>query len=111
MKTKQVSIGKEKAIAMYESGWWKDKAPEEICDVQLFTQELCMPFGDFQGAMEKALGRPVWTHEFGLDYDGLVAEYLGDRPHPTMEQIVGLLPPEKTILLSVGQQSGKEGGR
>lgn len=100
-KTKRNSIGKEAAIALGKSGWWKDKSPEEICDVQLFTKELCMDFGDFHGAIEKALGRPVYTHEFGLDYDGIVAEYLGDRAAPTIEQIIGLLPADKTIVIAL----------
>jgi hypothetical protein len=97
-KTKLNSIGREAAIALADSGWWKDKGVEEICDVQLFTEELCMPFSDFHKAITEALGRPVYTHEFGLDYDGLVAEYLGDRAAPTLEQIIGLLPADKTIL-------------
>jgi hypothetical protein len=100
-ETKRNSIGKPRAIELYDSGWWEGKSPEEICDVQLFTEELCMPFGKFHEAITKALGRPVYTHEFGLNYDGLVAEYLGDKPAPTMEQILDLLPRDKTIVLRV----------
>lgn len=100
------SVGKERAIELYDSGWWKGKSPEEICDVQLFTAELCMPFGEFQKAMQEALGRPVWTHEFAF-WDDLVKEYLGDKPAPTFEQIVGLLPPEKTVVIIVGKNDDR----
>ena len=100
-ETKRQNLGKLRAIELFESNWWIDKSPEEICDVQLFTEELCMPFSEFHKAITAALGRPVYTHEFGLDYDGLVREYLGDRVAPTLEQIFDLLPREKTIVLRV----------
>jgi hypothetical protein len=94
------SIGKEAAIKLYESGWWKGKSAEEIVDVQLFTDELVIPFGDFHAAVEKALGRPVWTHEFGsTGYEHIVKEYLGDEPAPTMEQILALVPADKLIVI------------
>ena len=100
MRDFQRSIGRERAIELAESNWWKDKSARDICDVQLFTVELCMPFGEFHKAMTEALGRSVWTHEFA-SLDRIKDEYLGDRPAPTMEQIIGLLPAEKTIVLAV----------
>jgi hypothetical protein len=101
METKRHSIGREAAIKLAQTGWWKGKSPEQICDVQLFTEELCMPFGDFHEAVEKALGRPVFTHEFGLNYDGIVRQYLGDEAAPTMDDILALLPADKTIVLRI----------
>jgi hypothetical protein len=47
---KMHSIGKEKAIALCDSGWWRGKSPREIVSFQLFTEELSMDFGDFQVA-------------------------------------------------------------
>lgn len=85
---KQMSIGREKAIKAAESSWWEGKTPREIAETQLATTELCMNFGDFQEAVEKTLDRPVWTHEFGLNVDGLWAELFGDRPTPTREDIL-----------------------
>ncbi len=98
-KGPMVSIGRDKAIALAESGWWKTASAKEIVDVQLFTQELCMDFGDFQGAMQECLGRPVFIHEFGLNYDGLVAEYLGERTAPTFAEIISLIPADKLIMV------------
>jgi hypothetical protein len=101
MKTKyeRQSIGKEKAIALAESGWWKEKTPREIATFQMFTEELAMNFGDFHEALEKTLGRPVWTHELALNWNGIAAELMGDKPSPTMAEILNLIPEEKRILV------------
>ena len=56
---------KEEAIAKADTKWWETATLEEIVAFQLFEERLCMPFGDFHGAVEKVLGRRVWTHEFG----------------------------------------------
>jgi hypothetical protein len=101
MKTKRNSIGKEKAIALAESKWWEGKSHREIAEFQLFLEELCMPFDVFHEAIEKSLGRPVFTHEFGLNYEGLVSEFLGDRATPSLQEIFSLIPEEKRIILEV----------
>jgi len=101
MKEGQHSIGKEKAIALAESNWWEGKTPREIAMFQMFTAELCMPFGEFHKAMEAALGRPVYTHEFGLDWDGLAKELRGEREAPTFIEIVELIPSDKRIIIEV----------
>jgi hypothetical protein len=70
------SIGREKAIEMAQSKWWEGKSAKEICDVQLFTKEMCVEsFSIFHGAMETCLSRPIWTHEFA-NWEGLCKEYL-----------------------------------
>lgn len=98
-KYKRQSIGKEKAIALFDSGWWKGEDAKTVAKFQLFTDELCMPFGDFQEAVEKALGRPVWTHEFALNFDGIAQELLGEKDAPSMQEIIDLIPVEKRILV------------
>lgn len=55
----------------------------------------------FHEAVEKALGRPVWTHEFGLNWDGLKKELMGEAPAPTMQEIIDLIPEEKRIIVEV----------
>lgn len=82
---------KDEAIAMCKSGWWKGKTPQEIVAFQLYEDRLCMDFSDFHAAVEKALGRPVYTHEFGLNRDGLKAEFEGKRGPATTEEIIGQL--------------------
>jgi hypothetical protein len=94
------SIGKEKAIQLYETEWWKEKSYREIAKFQLFTAELCCPFDVFHEAVEKSLGRPVFTHEFGLNYDGICKEFLGEKEPPTMNEIVHMIPQEKLIVIN-----------
>jgi hypothetical protein len=95
----QQSIGREKAVALANSGWWNGRTPRELAKFQLFTAELCMPFDVFHGATEKCLGRPIFTHEFGLNLDGIMLEFLGEKDAPTMDEIVELIPAEKRILI------------
>ena len=99
LKTKRHSIGREAAIAMAETKWWVSRTPREICNVQLFTVELCCPFGVFHKAVEESLGRPVFTHEFGLNFDGIVAEFLGEKKQPTFNEIVAMIPEEKRVVI------------
>lgn len=90
---------KEQAIALYQSDWWKPLSHTERALFQMFEQRLCMPFDVFHEAIEKALGRPVCTHEFGLNADGLKRELLGEKPPPTMDEILALIPADKRVLI------------
>lgn len=96
----KLSIGKEKAIQLYETEWWKEKSYHEIAEFQLFTKELSCPFDVFHEAVEKSLGRPVFTHEFGLNYDGICREFLGEKESPTMNEILHMIPQEKLIVVT-----------
>ena len=95
----QYSIGRDAAIKLFDSAWWVGKTARELAEFQMSTAELCMPFGRFHKAMEEALGRPVFTHEFGLNYDGLLAELMGERPAPTLQQVLELIPEDKRIVI------------
>ena len=90
---------KPEALKMFDSKWWVGKSAREIVSFQLFEEKLCMPFGDFHEAVEKALGRSVWTHEFGLNYDGLKKEFLGESQPPTMREIFEMIPEAKRIIV------------
>jgi len=95
-------LTKEQAIKIYESGIWKDMDFEQIVKFQLFQDRLCMPFSNFHEAVENVLGRPVYTHEFA-DRDSLVAEYLKQKPAPTFDEIIGIIPAEKLIAINIRQ--------
>jgi len=97
MQMKQLS--EEEAILIYESGKWKDWSDRALVGFQLFQRRLCMPFDVFHAAIERVLDRPVYTHEFGLNWDGLVAEYLGKAKKPTLKEIIDLIPEEKRIVV------------
>ncbi len=83
----------DEAKTLFESGWWKVMDETEAARLQLHQDRLCMPFGDFHDAMEKLLGRPVFTHEFA-GRAALIAEADGKRDAPlsplhSLGEIVG----------------------
>lgn len=92
-------ITREQAIALAESRFWESMTAREIAEFQLFTPKLCMPFDVFHRAMEQALGRDIFTHEFGLDSEGLKAELLGEKEAPSLREIIELIPVEKRIVV------------
>jgi hypothetical protein len=67
---------REEAVAIYDSGQWKDWTAQEKVSCQLYEERLIMPFGEFQNAVNEAFGRPVFTHEFA-NPEKLQAEYEG----------------------------------
>lgn len=94
-------LTKEQAINLADSEIWKEWSDEEVVKFQLFQKRLCMNFSRFHEAVEKVLGRPVFTHEFGMNYEGIVKEYLGVEEPPTFEEIINLIPEEKRIIVGV----------
>lgn len=93
---------RDQAIALFESKFWETMGFRERAMFQLFEDKLCMPFEVFHEAIEKALDRPVFTHEFGLNPDGLKAELMGEAPAPTFEQILALIPADKRVIIVEG---------
>ncbi len=93
-------ITREQAIALATSRWWAGKSARDIVQFQLFESKLCMDFSDFHAAVEEALGRPVFTHEFAWP-ESLRAEFLGDKRAPTFEEIVELIPAEKRLIIGI----------
>lgn len=96
---KRNSIGKEAAIALAETKWWESKTHREIAEFQMTTVELCCPFDVLHESLEAAIGRPVFTHEFGLNWQGLVDELFNGAKPPTLEEIVNMIPEEKRVLV------------
>lgn len=94
-------LTKEQAILFGENKMYLKMTHEEIVRFQLFQKNLCMPFSVFHEAIEKVLDRPVYTHEFGLNYEGLVKEYLGEQDPPTFEEIINLIPEDKRVIINL----------
>lgn len=86
------------AKAMSDSRWWVDLPAHTVAMFQLRRRLLCMPFDAFHVAVESALGRPVFTHEFA-SLALLIDELLGGRPAPSFADIVELIPAEKRVLI------------
>jgi hypothetical protein len=71
MVTEHIELRKVQAITFYDSHAWEQMDYVSRAKFQMLQPLLCMPFTIFHEAMEKALGRPVWTHEFRLNDSGL----------------------------------------
>lgn len=94
-------LTQEQAIKFAEQELWEPMSIEQRARFQMAQERLCMPFGVFHEAVEKTLGRPVFTHEFGLNRAGIQAELDGTGPAPTMEEIIGMIPAEKRLIFAV----------
>ena len=57
-----------------DNHWWTSEDKKVLGYYQLMNPILLVSFEKFHEALEFLLGRPVWTHEMGLDYEGLKAE-------------------------------------
>ena len=91
---------REQAIAFGEAKLYENLSDREKVELQLFQQKLCMPFDVFHEAIEKVLGRPVWTHEFAF-IENLQKEFLGEKEPPTMDEILSLIPKEKLMIIQI----------
>lgn len=91
-------LNKEQAIAMFESKVYESWTSEQIVRFQLFQDRLCMPFDVFHKAITEVLNRDVFTHEFAYR-DSLILEYLGEKPAPTFDEIMNLIPEEKRLII------------
>jgi hypothetical protein len=91
---------REQATALSKTGWWENADAKTIAAFQLKEKLLCMPFDKFHAAVEEALGRTVWAHEFGMNWNGLQEELQGLREPPTFAEIVGLIPADKVLLVA-----------
>ncbi len=93
---------KKQAIAFHDSEAWKAWSVLDRALFQLQEPLLCMPFAVFQEAVEKALGRPVFTHEFAFGgRERMLEELCGDRTAPTLIEIMELIPEEKRVVVVV----------
>jgi hypothetical protein len=93
-------LTKDEAIAFGESKSYEGMSYRQIAEFQINQECLCMPFSKFHEAVEKTLGRPVFTHEFGMNCDGIKAEIMDGKEAPSLEEIVGLIPKEKLLIIS-----------
>lgn len=96
---------KEQALALAATEWWNHATDREIAEFQLVEPLLCMPFGRFHEAIEKTLGRPVFTHEFGSrGHEQLRAELFNGAEPPTLDAILNLIPAEKRIVIHIPER-------
>lgn len=93
-------LSKDQALAIAESGVWKNWNSEDVVRFQLFQKRLCMDFSRFHEAVNAVFGRPVFTHEFASsNIDNIINEYLDKTQAPTFDEIINLIPAEKRIII------------
>ena len=92
-------LTKEQAIKFGENKCYENMSYRQIAEFQIEQDRLCMPFEMFHEAIEKTLGRPVFTHEFALNRNRLKKELYGEKESPTFEDVISLIPKEKLILI------------
>jgi len=94
-------LTREQAIQFYDAKAYEGMSHRELAVFQINQEKLCMPFDIFHEAVEKTIGRPVFTHEFGLHHAKIAAEINGECEAPTLEEIIGLIPEEKRLIIAV----------
>lgn len=94
-------LTKKQAIAFFKNKTWEGWSDEQIVRFQLFQDRICVPFSCFHKSIEKVLNRNVYTHELGLNLNGIKEEYLGTKQSPTLEEIIKLIPEEKRITIGL----------
>lgn len=94
-------LTKEQAISFYENKLYENMSYRQIAEFQIEQDRLCMPFDIFHEAIQKTLGRPVFTHEFALNREGLKKELSGEKELSTLEDVISLIPKERLILICI----------
>lgn len=92
-------LTKAQAKTFSKNKSWEPLTLRQRAEFQFNQEFLCMPFDVLHEAVEKTLGRPVYTHEFAYNRDQLRQELFEGKEPPTFEEILGMLPADKTILL------------
>ncbi len=98
MESFVTQLAQQQAIEFYKSKVYESWTQDQIATFQLYQERLCMPFSIFHEAIEKTLGRSVWTHEFAYP-DNLRRELEGILNTPTMQEILDLLPKDKIVVI------------
>jgi hypothetical protein len=97
----------DEAIAFAKSGVWKAYSDQQIVELQLYQDRLCMDWCSFHKAIEAVLSRPVWTHEFARPQI-LRDEFEGKRPKGTvadsMNMLVELAKGKPIVPIVIGRQ-------
>ena len=92
---------KEQAISFHDSGAWKHLGFRARAELGMSQQLLCMPFSVLHEALEKTIGRPVYTHEFGINWQGLYDEVFNEGESPSLKEIIEMLPGKEAGMIVI----------
>lgn len=93
-------LTREQAIAFCKNKGYEGWTARQIAEFQLQQDKLCVPMYLFHESISEALGRSVFTHEFA-NPKLLLKELNGDRPTPTFEEIVEMIPAGKRVIIGL----------
>ena len=79
----------EKAIYIHDNQLYKKLTEEEQFLFQINEKYLAMPWDVFHSATEKALNRPVWTHEFA-DPEYIKSQYRNNAKVYSMDELLSM---------------------
>lgn len=94
-------LTEQEAINFYNNKLYEKMSEKERAIFQMEQDRLCMPFPMFHEALEHTLGRPVYTHEFALNREGLRKELNGEAEPPTFQEILDLIPKDKQVIVAI----------
>jgi integrase len=77
--------------AKYAYPWWASNNPTEVFWGQINEKISIVSFEKYHAYAEKAMGRPIFTHEFG-DPQALIDEFVERISKPTLEDILKKIP-------------------
>ena len=94
----------EEAMARHDKPWWDSDDLLVLAKGQLSERILLIDFALYHKAVESALERPVWTHEF-IDRKGLLAELEGKIPKATFDDVFNKIPKGKPTIVVFCEES------
>ena len=62
---------------------------------------LEIPFEMIHQRIEELVGRPVWTHEMGLNWEGLCREAKWETEGATLQEVIELVPRHQRLVIEV----------
>lgn len=91
-------LSKQEAIQLGQSEWWKDTNQLSIATFQVTQDALCCPIKVYKSALNAVLNRVVFTSELSKP-ELLINEMNKDKKPPTFEEIISMLPANKTAFI------------
>lgn len=79
---------------------------EREAEMRTLDGPLEVPFSLLHGRIEELVGRPVFTHEMALNWEGLCREARWEAPGSTLADVIELIPEEKRIVLIADDKKG-----
>lgn len=86
-------LTREEAVVFAESGAWKEMTDDQLVWFQFNQKKICVPVSHLHVALEGALGRDVYSHEFHSKngWNRMINEFMGRREMLTPAESLSML--------------------